>query len=100
MKNQNDLIISIVAVVLMLIGVGVAMGTARQAVKPAAPEAVIVTPPALPKGSVLSANSLPGGGGSDAPQGGMGRAGAAGGGAPAAGGAAPAAGGGAGVASF
>lgn len=62
MKNQNDLIISIVAVVLMLIGVGVAYGTQRQVTKPAPPESVIVSAPALPQGSVQFANGLPSGG--------------------------------------
>lgn len=60
MKNQNDLIISIVAVVLALIFGGVFMATAREPVKPAPPEAVIVTDAKMPEGAVKFADSLPG----------------------------------------
>ncbi|MBC8063586.1 MAG: hypothetical protein H7Y17_02050 [Chlorobia bacterium] len=63
MKNQNDLIISIVAIVLALIIAGVCFGTKREPIAPAAPEAVNLAPPALPQGDVVMANSLPGGGG-------------------------------------
>lgn len=60
MKNQNDLIISIVAIVLALIIAGVCFGTKREPVAPAAPEAVNLAAPALPQGDVVMANSLPG----------------------------------------
>lgn len=62
MKNQNDLIISIVAVVLALIISSVLFFTKREPVQPAAPTAVVLTPPALPEGSVTMANALPGAG--------------------------------------
>lgn len=60
MKNQNDLIISIVAVVLALIFGGVFMATAREPVKPAPPEAVVTTDAKMPEGAVKFADSLPG----------------------------------------
>ncbi len=59
MKNQNDLIISIVAIVLALIIAGVCFGTKREPVAQPAPEVVILTPPALPQGDVVMANALP-----------------------------------------
>lgn len=72
MKNQNDLIISIVAVVLALIIGGVAYGMKRVPVAPAAPEVVVVTPPAMPSSEVKMANALPG---ASANSGGFGQAG-------------------------
>ena len=60
MKNQNDLIISIVAIVLALIIAGVCYGTKREPAAPAAPEKVNLAPPQLPQGDVVMANSLPG----------------------------------------
>lgn len=62
MKNQNDLIISIVAIVLALIIAGVCFGTKREPVVIAAPEKVNLAPPVLPQGDVVMANALPGGG--------------------------------------
>lgn len=62
MKNQNDLIISIVAVVLALIFGGVFMATARQPVKPAPAEAVVTSDAKMPEGSVQFADTLPGAG--------------------------------------
>jgi len=59
-KNQNDLIISIVSVVLALIIAGICFGTKRKPVAPAAPEVVVVTKPQLPTSDVKMANGLPG----------------------------------------
>jgi hypothetical protein len=64
MKNQNDLIISIVAIVLALIIAGVCFGTRREPSAPAAPEPVNLAPAALPQGDVVWATGLPSGGGS------------------------------------
>lgn len=76
MKNQNDLIISIVAIVLALIIAGVCIGTKREPNTIPPPEKVNLTAPALPQGDVVMANALPGGSGSGAgggnPMGGMG----------------------------
>ncbi len=91
MKNQNDLIISIVAIVLALIIAGVCFGTKREPIAPAAPEAVNLTAPALPAGDVVMASSLPGGSGGGAAGGG--RGGLGGGPAGFGGGTAPALGG-------
>ena len=66
MKNQSDLIVTVVAVLCMLIGVGVFFGTKKEAVKPAPPEAVVQAPLQLPAANVIMANSLPGGGGGGA----------------------------------
>jgi hypothetical protein len=63
MKNQNDLIISIVAIVLALIIAGVCFGTKREPVAPPAPEKVNLTPAQLPQGDLVWANALPGGSG-------------------------------------
>ncbi|MCB8932491.1 MAG: hypothetical protein M9921_04835 [Fimbriimonadaceae bacterium] len=71
MKNQNDLIIAISAVVLMLIGVGVSYATARKPIKPGPPETVVVTPAQMPEGSVQFANSLPAASDSNIPGGGV-----------------------------
>lgn len=60
MKNQNDLIVSIVSVVLALIVAGVCFGTKREPVAPAAPEQVLVAPPAMPATAVKMGNALPG----------------------------------------
>jgi hypothetical protein len=75
MKNQNDLIISIVAIVLALIIAGVCFGTKREPPTIAAPEVVNLAAPKLPQGDVVMANALPGAGSA-----GGGVAGAAGGG--------------------
>lgn len=76
MKNQNDLIISIVAIVLALIIAGVCFGTKRDPAVIPAPEKVNLAPPSLPQGDVVMANALPGAGGGT----GTGFGGAAGGG--------------------
>lgn len=61
MKSQNDLIISIVSIVLMLIIAGVCFGTKRQPVPPAAPTQVVISKPTLPTGEyVKMGNALPG----------------------------------------
>ncbi|HJP82296.1 MAG TPA: hypothetical protein VJ835_02220 [Fimbriimonadaceae bacterium] len=77
MKNQNDLIISIVAIVLALIIMGVCIGTKREPIAPAAPEKVNLVAPALPQGDVVMANAL----GSTSSSGGTGGPSASGGGA-------------------
>ena len=75
MKNQNDMIISIVSVVLALIVAGVLFATQPEPPAPV-PVAQITTAKAeLPQGDVVMANSLPG-----AAQGGGGGGGAGGGG--------------------
>lgn len=78
MKNQNDLIIAIVAFVLMGIVVGVAYGTQRQPAAMTPTEKVITAPPQLPSADVKWANSLPGGGNSAGGGGGRGSGGGAG----------------------
>lgn len=60
MKNQTDLIVTIVAVLIMLIGVGVCFGTQPKAQAHTPPEKVITTPAALPAADVVMATSLPG----------------------------------------
>ncbi len=63
MKNQNDLIVTIVAFVLAL---GAAAGFyfgARKPIKPQDPEPVPTTAVQVPEGSLTMSNSLPGGGG-------------------------------------
>ena len=74
MKNQSDLIVTIVAVVCLLVGVGVCFGTKREAVKPTPPEKVVTTSLAFPSGDVVMAASLPGGGRGAAMPAGAGRA--------------------------
>jgi hypothetical protein len=81
-KNQTDLIVTIVAVLCMLIGVGVCYGTRKEAVQPPAPEKVVATPLAMPQASVVMADSLPGASGQGAapqPASGAGRPGGSGG---------------------
>lgn len=63
MKNQNDMIISIVAIVLGIIGFCIGFFTKRQVSAAPSPEAVVLTPPALQGADVKMANSLPAGGG-------------------------------------
>ena len=74
-NNQNDIIISAVAIVLALIIAGVCFGTKREPIAPAAPEAVNLTKPALPQGDVVMASSLPGASGGSGGGGGFGGAG-------------------------
>ncbi len=78
MKNQNDLIVSIAAVV-----VGIAMAlvfffTKREPVAPAAPQQVVTTDSALPTPTVAWSNGI-GGGGGGAAAGGFGGPGGPGG---------------------
>lgn len=61
MKNQNDMIISIVAIVLGLIGFCIGFFTKRQPSAAPSPETVVLTPPALQGAEVKMANSLPAG---------------------------------------
>lgn len=61
MKNQNDIIISAVAIVLALIFFSVFYFTQAQPVKPAPPEQVITTPATFQPGAVVMADKLPGG---------------------------------------
>lgn len=80
MKNQSDLIVTIVAVLCMLIGVGVCFGTKKEATTQAPPEKVVLTPLQLPTANVVMAPSLPGAGSGSAgpagaPGGGIGRGG-------------------------
>lgn len=61
MKNQNDLIIVIVCVVLLL-GFGLGFHFTRPTVvAPAAPATVPLGEPTVQEGTVVRANSLPGG---------------------------------------
>lgn len=82
MKNQNDLIISIVAIVFGLIGVGIFYGTKPQAKTEPAPATVNTSAPQIAGADVKMANALPGGGSG----GGGGTARFGGGGGPRAGG--------------
>lgn len=59
MKNQNDLIISIVAIVLGLIGFSIGFFTKRQVTPPATPEVTNLAPPKLQGAEVQMANALP-----------------------------------------
>lgn len=59
MKNQNDMIISIVAIVLGLIGFAVAFFTQRDVNPVPAPEPVVTSEPQLQGADVRMANSLP-----------------------------------------
>src|SRR4051812_22690755 len=62
MKNQNDLIVMIVAIVL---GIGFSLAfffMKRDPVSPPAPQQVVVTPLALPGAEPVMANTLSGGG--------------------------------------
>ena len=82
MKTQSDLIVTVVAVLCMLIGVGVFFGTKREAVKPTPPEAVVQAPLQMPAANVVMASSLPGAsnaGGGGAAMGAGGRGGFGGG---------------------
>jgi len=77
-KNQNDLIVSIVAGVLGLAIIGVAYGTAPKPVEPPAVPPIEVGDAKAPEGSVVYANGL---GGSNNQSGGFGAGGAPTGGA-------------------
>lgn len=63
MKNQNDLIVAIAVVVVSLGAAAAFYFTKPTPVAPAAPTAVNLTPVKVPEGSVVMANSLPGGSG-------------------------------------
>jgi hypothetical protein len=63
MKNQNDLIVSAVAVVIGLIMCIVFYATKPDVQKPADPAQVDLAPPKLPTGNVVYGNGLEGGGG-------------------------------------
>jgi len=79
-KNQSDLIVTVVAVLCMLIGVGVFFGTRKEAVKPQPPAAVVLSPLQMPAANVVMASSLPGASGGGAMGGGGGGRGGFGGG--------------------
>jgi len=64
MKNQLDLIISVVALILAFIFAGIFYGTKRTITKPPEPTKVNTAALALPTGDVKFANSLPGSSGS------------------------------------
>lgn len=59
MRNQNDLIFSIVAVVLAVIVSAVLYATKPDVPPPVAVTPIDTTPAALPQGDVAMANSLP-----------------------------------------
>lgn len=67
MKNQNDMIISIVAIVLGLIGFSIGFFTKREVRQLASPEVTNLAPPQLQGADVKTATSLPGAGNSSAP---------------------------------
>ena len=73
-KNQNDLIFSIVFVVLGLIAVGVAYATKPEVPGIAAPPVIVTKDAELPATAVVYGNALPGGSASGA-GGGMSRGG-------------------------
>ncbi len=60
MKSQNDMIFSIVAIVLALIFGAVFYFTKREPVKPADPQQVPLSKPEFQPGTVVMGNSLPG----------------------------------------
>ena len=75
MKNQNDLIFSIVFGVLAIIAVGIAFGTQETPPVPPAPPSVVVSDALPPATAVVYGNALPTattttGGGAGAPAGG------------------------------
>lgn len=73
MKNQNDLIFSIVGIVVLLIVVGVCFGTKPVPQVPTPPAAVNLSDPQLPQGvTPVMATSLPGGSTNNQPGGAMG----------------------------
>jgi hypothetical protein len=86
MKNQNDMIWSIVAIVLTLIIAGVCFGTKREPVAPTPPTPVNVATPQYPTSTVVMDNKLGGtdnqaaGGGGGGGRGASGLPGPAGGG--------------------
>jgi len=88
MKNQNDLIIRIVMIVLAVIACGVIIFNKPSAYAPASPEKVPVVNLQLPAGTVVKTKGLPGGG--DQPGGGGGGGALSPSPAPGGGGAAPA----------
>jgi hypothetical protein len=63
LKNQNDMIIMIVAVVVCLAGAAVLYFTSPDVPTIAAPQVVDVSAPVIQSGSVVTGSSLPGGGG-------------------------------------
>ncbi|MBN9500221.1 MAG: hypothetical protein BGO01_19600 [Armatimonadetes bacterium 55-13] len=63
MKNQNDIIISVVAIVLALIIMGVCIGTKREPLTMSPPEVVNLGELQTPNGDIKWDNSLPGAGG-------------------------------------
>lgn len=103
MKNQNDMIIAVVAIVLGLIGFAIAIFTQREVINPPAPEQVVTSEPVIQGADVRMANSLPAAagandpytGGSSGSGGGAGAAGGVGGNVPTAAGAGAGGGGGA-----
>lgn len=86
MKNQNDMIIAIVAIVLGLIGFAVAFFTQRDVNPVPAPEQVVTSDPVLQGADVRMANSLPTAANQNDPFTGGGTGGSGGGGGRAAGG--------------
>ena len=62
MKNQNDLIFSIVFGVLGLIAFGIAIATKQDVPSIPAPPVVVTTPATLPATAVVYGNGLAGGG--------------------------------------
>jgi hypothetical protein len=70
--NQNDLIVSIVAVVLGLGFSAAFFFMQRKPITVAPPQSVVTSAPALPTGNVVMANALPGAGGGGAVGGGFG----------------------------
>jgi hypothetical protein len=64
MKNQNDLIWSIVSLVLALIVFGVCWGTMKMPIAPAPPAPVNTSAPTYPTSTVVMDNALPNAGNS------------------------------------
>ena len=61
MKNQNDIIFSVTAIVVALIVATVLFFTKREPVAPAPPTQVNLTPPQLPTGEIVMSDGLPSG---------------------------------------
>ena len=75
MKNQNDLIFSIVFGVLAIIAVGIAYGTQETPPVPSAPPSVVVTDATPPATAVVYGNALPAGATTGGTAGGLGGSG-------------------------
>ncbi len=83
MKNQNDIIFTIVAILICAIVVGVSFGTKKEPIQPPAPAPVTTSDPVMPTAvQPVMTNGLGGGSATGGPGGGGGGMVGGGGGAP------------------